>query len=75
MSAVAHAGPPSHLRPGLPDPVPVMLLARLTIDRHEQRRRLAGYLLVQPCAISSGGREIGAQAAVIDAIDERTAQF
>lgn len=36
MSAVAHTGARSRLRRGVPDPVPVVLPARLAIDSHEQ---------------------------------------
>lgn len=76
MSAVIHADAPSRLRGGMPDPVPVVLLARLAIDRSEQRHRLGGHLLVdalQRCM--RGGREFGARAIVVDAIDDRAAAF
>ncbi len=76
MSAVVHAGAPSRLRRGMPDPVPIVLLARLAVDRTEQGRRLGGHLLVDAlrrCA--RGGREFGARAVVVDAIDERAAEF
>lgn len=76
MSAVAHDGAPSRLRRGMPDPVPVVLLARLAIDRTEQGRRLGGHLLVDALRRSvRGGREFGARAVVVDAIDERAADF
>ena len=45
-SLVAHAGAPSRLCRGMPDPVPVVLLARLALDRSEQRKALGGHLLV-----------------------------
>jgi ribosomal protein S18 acetylase RimI-like enzyme len=76
MSAVAHDGAPSRLRRGMPDPVPVILLARLAIDRSEQGQRLGGYLLVdclRRCV--RGGGEFGARAVVVDAINERAAEF
>ncbi|WP_239655413.1 hypothetical protein [Mycobacterium riyadhense] len=49
---------------------------RLAVDRSEQGQRLGGYLLVdglRRCV--GGGREFGARAVVVDAIDERTAKF
>ena len=76
MSAVVHAGAPTRLRRGMPDPVPAVLLARLAVDRHEQGRRLGGQLLVDALGrCVRGGRELGARAVVIDAIDERAAEF
>lgn len=76
MSAVDHAGAPSRLRRGMPDPVPVVLLARLAIDRTEQGARLAGHLLTDALRrVVRGGREFGARAVVVDAIDENAAGF
>jgi predicted N-acetyltransferase YhbS len=76
MSAVAHAGAPSRLRRGMPDPVPVVLLARLAVDRAEQGRHLGGHLLVDALRrCVRGGRELGARAVVVDAVDERAAGF
>jgi predicted N-acetyltransferase YhbS len=60
----------------MPDPVPVVLLARLAIDHHEQGQRLGGHLLADALrGCVRGGREFGARAVVVDAIDERAAQF
>src|ERR1700710_3095276 len=38
MSAVVHAVAPSRLRRGMPDPAPVVLLARLAVDRTQHGR-------------------------------------
>jgi predicted N-acetyltransferase YhbS len=60
----------------MPDPVPVVLLARLAIDRSEQGHHLGGHLLVDALRrCVRGGREFGARAVVVDAIDERAAEF
>jgi GNAT superfamily N-acetyltransferase len=76
MSAVGHDGAPSRLRRGMPDPVPVVLLARLAVDRTEQGRSLGAYLLVDALRRAvRGGREFGARAVVVDAMDERAAAF
>jgi GNAT superfamily N-acetyltransferase len=76
MSAVDHDGSPSRLRRGMPDPVPVVLLARLAVDRDEQGRHLGGHLLVDALRrCVRGGREFGARAVLVDAIDERAADF
>lgn len=76
MASVTHVGAPSRLRRGMPDPVPVVLLARLALDRSEQGKALGGHLLVDALRrCVRGGREFGARAVVVDAIDDRAAAF
>lgn len=76
MSAVVHGGAPSRLRRGMPDPVPVVLLARLAVDHAEQDRRLGAHLLVDALRrCVRGRREVGARTIVVDAIDEPAAEF
>ncbi len=76
MSAVAHTQGPSRLRRGMPDPVPVILLARLAVDLEERCRHIDGYLLVDALRrCVQGGREFGARAVVVDAVDTRAAAF
>jgi predicted N-acetyltransferase YhbS len=76
MSAAVHAGAPSRLRRGMTDPVPVVLLARLAVDRTQHGRGLGGHMLVDAMRrCVRGGREFGARAVVVDAIDERAADF
>lgn len=76
MSAVRHDGAPPRLRRGMPDPVPVVLLARLAIDVSEQGGALGGALLVDALRrCVRGGREFGARAVVVDAISEQAAGF
>lgn len=76
MSAIVHEQAPSRLRRGMPNPVPVVLLARLALERSEQGGRLGGHLLVDALRrCVQGGREFGARAVVIDAFDERATAF
>lgn len=76
MSSVVHDQAPSRLRRGMPDPVPVVLLARLAIDMSEQGRQLGGHLLVDALRrCVRGGREFGARAVVVDALNEEAAAF
>lgn len=76
MSAVAHEQAPSRLRRGMPDPVPVVLLARLVLDRSEQGRSLGGHLLVDALArCVRGSHEFGARAVIVDAISPAAADF
>lgn len=76
MSAVWHESAPSRLRRGMPNPVPVILLARLAIRRSEHGAGLGGALLVdalERCV--RGGTEFGARAVVVDAIDDNAIAF
>jgi GNAT superfamily N-acetyltransferase len=76
MSVVEHERAPSRLRRGMPDPVPVVLLARLALDRSERGRSLGGHLLIDALArCVRGGREFGARAVVVDAISPDAADF
>jgi len=76
MSSLAHQQAPSRLRRGMPDPVPVVLLARLAIARSEQGRQLGGHLLVDALRrCVRGGREFGARAVVVDAINDGATAF
>jgi predicted N-acetyltransferase YhbS len=76
MSSVAHGRAPSRLRRGMPDPVPVVLLARLALDRSEHGRALGGHLLVDALRrCTRGGREFGARAVIVDAVSDDAANF
>jgi predicted N-acetyltransferase YhbS len=76
MGSISHLAAPSRLRRGMPDPVPVVVLARLALDRSEQGNRLGGHLLVDALRrCVRGGQEFGARAVVVDAIDDRAATF
>ncbi len=76
MGSISHASAPSRLRRGMPDPVPVVVLARLALDRAEQGNRLGGQLLVDALRrCVRGGQEFGARAVVVDAIDDQAAAF
>lgn len=76
MTAVARVQAPSRLGRGMPESVPTILLARFALDRGEQGRGLGGHLLVDALRRSvRGGREFGARAVVVDAINEEAVAF
>jgi predicted N-acetyltransferase YhbS len=76
MGSVAHVGAPSRLRRGQPDPVPVLVLARLAVDNSEQGRGLGADLLRDALIrCVAGARQFGARAVVVDAIDEGAVGF
>jgi predicted N-acetyltransferase YhbS len=60
----------------MPDPIPVVLLARLAVDQRWQGHGNGGRLLVDAMKrCVQGGREFGARAVVVDAIDEAAIAF
>lgn len=60
----------------MPDPAPVVLPARLALDRAERGQGLGGELLVDALRrCVRGSREFGARAVVVDAIDDDAAAF
>lgn len=76
MGSVERAATPSRLGRGQPDPVPVLLLARLALDRSEHGTGLGADLLRDALARSiAGAHQYGARALVVDAIDDAAAGF
>jgi predicted N-acetyltransferase YhbS len=76
MGSVAHEGAPARIRRGMPDPVPVVVLVRLALDRAEKGGGLGGHLLVDALRrCVRGGAEFGARAVVVDAIGDDAAAF
>jgi predicted N-acetyltransferase YhbS len=76
MGSVERRAAPSRLGRGQPDPIPVLLLARLALDRGDQGTGLGADLL-QDALIRgvAGARQLGARAIVVDAFDDRAAAF
>lgn len=76
MGSVERGTAPSRLGRGQPDPVPALLLARLALDRREQRTGLGADLLRDALARAvAGAHHYGARALVVDAVDEAAADF
>ncbi|MDQ6804328.1 MAG: histone acetyltransferase [Actinomycetota bacterium] len=76
MSSVAQLNAPGRLRRGMPDPIPVVLLARLALDRAERGTGLGGDLLIDALRrCVRGAREFGARDVVVDAIDMNASAF
>lgn len=75
--AVLHrAAVPRALRANLPDPTPVIVLARLAVDRAWQGQGLGAGLLKDALARSlAASRQIGARALLVHAIDEAAVKF
>jgi predicted N-acetyltransferase YhbS len=76
MGSVDREDAPSRLGRGMPDPIPAVLLARLAVDVSERGHGLGAELLVDALRrCVRGGRELGARAIVVDAIDDNAVAF
>jgi predicted GNAT family N-acyltransferase len=76
MSSIAHERAPSRLARRMPDPVPVVLLARLALGRSEHGSGLGGHLLVDALGrCVRGGRQFGARAVIVEATTDDAADF
>lgn len=76
MGSVEHTDTPSRLRRGQPNPVPVLLLARLALDRSEQGKGLGADLLRDALLRALvGAKHYGARAVVVDAINATATTF
>jgi len=76
MAEVATGAPLALYRSGPAEPVPVLLLARLALDRSEHGSGLGADLLRDALVRAvAGAHHYGARALVVDAIDDRAASF
>ena len=74
--AVAHRDATRSIRQNMPDPVPVMVLARLAVDVRAQGIKLGAALLqdaLQRCVMVS--QNMGVRAILVHALNERARQF
>ena len=74
--AVARSDATASTRRNMPDPLPVLVLARLAVDRGSQGRKLGAALLqdaVQRAVAVSG--DAGVRALLVHALDDRARQF
>jgi ribosomal protein S18 acetylase RimI-like enzyme len=76
MFAIARQTLPVELQRGLPDPVPVALLARLAVDQQFQNQGLGRYLLVDALRrIVTASAQVAAHAIVVDAMNAAAKAF
>jgi GNAT superfamily N-acetyltransferase len=74
--AVAHREAPGKLKRNMPDPIPVMVLGRLAVDRAFQRRGLGKALLQDAILRTLQAAEIaGIRAILVHAKDESAQRF
>ncbi len=76
VGAVAHVEAPGRIRRNMPDPVPVMVLARLAVDRAFQGRGIGSALLRDAVLRTVQAAEIaGIRAILIHTISEPAKRF
>ena len=74
--AVTHADAPGHVRRNLPEPVPVMVLGRLAVDRSWQGQGVGRGLLKDALLRTLWAARIaGLRALLVQAIDAEAAAF
>lgn len=74
--AVAHQEATSAVRRNMPDPVPVMVLARLAVDTRAQGIKLGAALLQDAVArVQSVAENAGVRALLVHSLNERAKQF
>ena len=74
--AVSHQKSPGNIRRNMPDPIPVMVLARLAVDQRLQGQHIGGALLQDALQRAvSVAQNIGVRALLMHASNERARQF
>lgn len=74
--AVAHPEATSTVRRNMPDPVPVMVLARLAVDQHAQGLKLGAALLQDAVGRArSVAQNAGVRAVLVHALNNHARQF
>ena len=74
--AIVLAEVPGSLRRNMPDPLPVVVLGRLAVDRHHQGQGLGRALVADALRRSLAARRlIGARALLVHTINEQAAAF
>ncbi|HXP87251.1 MAG TPA: GNAT family N-acetyltransferase [Bryobacteraceae bacterium] len=76
VGAAAHAGSPGRVKRNMPDPIPVMILARLAVDKSFQGQGVgAGLLRDAIFRTVQAGEIAGIRALLVHAISERAKRF
>lgn len=74
--AVAHRDSTGAMRRNMPDPIPVMVLARLAVDQKAQGKRLGGALLKDAVLRAlSVSENVGVRALLVHALHEKAKAF
>jgi len=76
VGAVAHADSPGRLKRNMPDPVPMMVLGRLAVDKSFQGKGIGGDLLRDAVLrTAQAGEYAGIRGILVHAISENSKKF
>ena len=76
VGAISHSEAPGRVKRNMPDPIPVMLLARLAVDARQQGQGVGADLLRDAAIRTIQAADIaGIRAIVVDAISDDAARF
>jgi GNAT superfamily N-acetyltransferase len=74
--AVSHQESPGSIRRNMPEPIPVMVLARLAVDQRLQGRQVGGALLKDALRRAAAvAQNVGVRALPVHALNEHARQF
>jgi GNAT superfamily N-acetyltransferase len=74
--AVQHQGAPRKLRQNSPDPIPVVIIGRLAVDKTLQGRGIGrGMLKDSLLRITKASELVGARAVIVHAVDQESVPF
>jgi len=74
--AVARASAPPKIRRNISDPIPVMIVGRLAVDRHFERRGIGGGMLQDAFRrVLQASESVGCRAVLVHAIDQDAVDF
>jgi GNAT superfamily N-acetyltransferase len=74
--AVSHQESPGSIRRNMPEPIPVMVLARLAVDQRLQGRQVGGALLKDALRRAAAvAQNVGVRALLVHALNEHARQF
>jgi GNAT superfamily N-acetyltransferase len=74
--AVSHQESPGSIRRNMPEPLPVMVLARLAVDQRLQGRQVGGALLKDALRRAAAvAQNVGVRALLVHALNEHARQF
>lgn len=75
-SSVAHIDAPSKLRRNMPDPIPVVTLGRLAVDRRFQRQKIGRDMMRDASLrVIAAAEQIGVRAMLVHAINDAARAF
>jgi len=74
--AASHQAAPGYIRRNMPDPIPVLVLGRLAVDRRVQGTKLGAALLQDAIKRAAAvAQNAGVRALLVHALNERARQF